>query len=98
MHIHLSVIRFRSDYEQYVRVWAQGFAQQEGKTKERPYQRITLRFGRTASHSRKEDQGEGMPGGARRRRRWRTAATADPVVGEWGVARMLRVMEEDKAE
>jgi hypothetical protein len=30
--------------------------------------------------------------------RSRTAATADPVVGEWGVARMLRVMEEDKAE
>jgi hypothetical protein len=55
------------------------------RTKGRTYQRITLRFGRTASRSRKgRPGGGGIPGGARRRRRWRSraaaAATAGPVV------------------
>jgi len=63
----------------YVKVWAHGFGQQEGKTKGRECLVVLV-------------AGEG--GGWRSR----TTATAGPVVGEWGVARMLRVMEEDKAE
>jgi hypothetical protein len=51
------------------KVWAHGFAQQEGKGK-----------------------GKGIPGAARRRRRWqsRAAAMAGPVVGGWGLRTRLR--------
>lgn len=31
IHSYALVIRFRSDHEEYVSVWAHGFAQQEGK-------------------------------------------------------------------
>jgi hypothetical protein len=59
IHVYTPVIRFRSDYEWYVRVWAGA----------RFYLRIRLRFGRTASQSRKGGPRGGntwCPGGARR--------------------------------